>query len=388
VSISTISAAILLASSPSSNHCLHQENVAASVDQCILQAPVAPALTEMPAPTKLIVRPLQPATQLGGIGYLEDVGKGPSVTSSAAVLIHDPVELKEILLADSSLFASSGNALQDLVASEPDTEADPDEQPETDEDAIVVTARSRIAADPLEQVNADTFEAVQQVDGAIVAPAASVYEKVIPRPVRSGVRNFLANLTEPVSALNFLLQLKPGKAAETLGRFAINTTVGIGGLVDVAKKKPFNLPRRPNGFANTLGFYGVKPGAYLYLPLVGSTTIRDLIGGGVDLLVYPTAIGRPFNNAFVTGPIGVVSGLDDRIESDEEIQKIRDESDDPYAAVRDNYLRTRQAEINALRGISPPENQPSAEEAEVDAPTADPAIAPSVSETEPEAPSS
>src|SRR3546814_5937005 len=68
----------------------------------------------------------------------------------------------------------------------------------------------------------------------------------------------------PVNFLNFLLQFKIGKAAETLGRFVVNTTFGVGGLVDVAKTKPFNLPYRRNGFANTLGFYGVEPGPYFY----------------------------------------------------------------------------------------------------------------------------
>src|SRR3546814_1283739 len=75
--------------------------------------------------------------------------------------------------------------------------------------------------------------------------------------------------------LNFLLQFKIGKAAETLGRFAVNTTFGVGGLFDVAKTMPFNLPYRRNGFANTLGFYGVEPGPYFYLPLIGSTTLRS-----------------------------------------------------------------------------------------------------------------
>ena len=73
---------------------------------------------------------------------------------------------------------------------------------------------------------------------------AFAYEDVIPRPIRKGLRNFLHNLGEPIVFLNFMLQLKPGKAAETLGRFVINTTIGAAGLVDVAKRKPFNLPHR------------------------------------------------------------------------------------------------------------------------------------------------
>ncbi|MFX6258432.1 MlaA family lipoprotein, partial [Acinetobacter baumannii] len=88
-----------------------------------------------------------------------------------------------------------------------------------------------------------------------------------PVPVRSGIRNFLYNLREPIVFVNFLLQHKAGKAAETLGRFVVNSTVGVGGLFDMAKRRPIHLPRRPNGFADTLGFYGVKPGPFLFLPL-------------------------------------------------------------------------------------------------------------------------
>src|SRR3546814_7125122 len=71
----------------------------------------------------------------------------------------------------------------------------------------------------------------------------------------------------PINFLNFLFQFKIGKAVETVGRFAINSTIGVAGIFDVAKKPPVNLPYRPNGFANTLGFYGVEPGPYFFLPL-------------------------------------------------------------------------------------------------------------------------
>ncbi len=122
-----------------------------------------------------------------------------------------------------------------------------------------------------------------------MAPVAKAYKKSLPKPVRSGIRNFLNNLGEPIVFLNYLLQLKPGKAFETLGRFAINSTIGIGGLVDVAKKEPFNLPHRRNGFANTLGYYGVDSGSYLYLPIIGATTVRDLVGDGLRPVPFPAA---------------------------------------------------------------------------------------------------
>lgn len=214
---------------------------------------------------------------------------------------------------------------------------------------IVVTGRRASPEDPLEELNSTSFEVTQGVDKAIVAPVAFAYKEVMPRPIRSGLRNFLKNLNEPIVFLNFMLQLKPDKAAETFGRFAINTTLGAGGFVDVAKRKPFNLPHRRNGFANTLGYYGVKPGPYFYLPLVGSTTLRDFIGNRLDLLILPMALGGPFKRPEFAIPVAVLSELDHRIEFDDELSQIR-ATRDPYVAARTYYLRKRQAEIDALHG--------------------------------------
>ncbi len=217
--------------------------------------------------------------------------------------------------------------------------------------AIVVTARpDSEPGDPMLQLNAQSFQVVQDVDEALVGPVAMAYKDAIPKPIRHGLRNFLRNLTEPIVALNFLLQLKPGKAAETVGRFAVNSTIGIGGLFDVAKREPFKLPYRRNGFANTLGYYGVEPGAYLFLPLIGPTTVRDLIGGTIDGLLLPTAVGAPFNNPYFTLPAATLSALQGRIQIDEQLNALRTQSKDPYIDARDFYLRRRQAEIDALRG--------------------------------------
>lgn len=229
----------------------------------------------------------------------------------------------------------------------------PSEQTSGDEaqDAeIVIVARGAPPpGDPLQEANVESYKVVQAIDGAIVGPVASAYEKGLPKPVRKGVGNALRNLGEPVNFLNFLFQLKIGKAAETAGRFMVNSTVGVAGLFDVAKKKPFNLPYRANGFANTLGYYGVKPGAYLYLPLVGPTSVRDLVGDSLDLLVLPTAIGKPFNKAAYAIPTTTIRQLNDRVENDEEIRRLRETSADPYAETRSLYLEMREREIGALR---------------------------------------
>ncbi|MEY3635422.1 MAG: hypothetical protein RLZZ61_1832 [Pseudomonadota bacterium] len=220
----------------------------------------------------------------------------------------------------------------------------------TDKNIIVVTARTGPPpGDPIEAVNEVSFVAVQAIDGAIIAPVAQGYETAVPNPLRDGIHNVINNLDEPIVFANFLLQLKIGKAFETVGRFAINSTIGVAGLLDVAKKKPFNLPRRSNGVADTLGFYGVGPGPYLFLPVVGSTTIRDLLGRVVDLSLLPAAVGNPFTNPIVSGSKGILSSIDDRVRNDAILTRIQ-QSGNPYAAMREYYLKKRQAEIDVLKG--------------------------------------
>lgn len=214
---------------------------------------------------------------------------------------------------------------------------------------IVVTARRRTPGDPLAAVNEESFAATQAVDRAVVGPVATAFERTVPTPIRSGLRNFFINLHEPIVFVNFLLQLKIGKAAETAARFAINTTVGVGGFIDIAKRKPINLPRRKNGFADTLGFYGVGPGPFLFLPLVGPTTVRDLLGGGIDRVMMPFYLGKPFSQPVFNAATGGIHMLDRRAEFDDQLTKLRAEHN-PYAATRDYYLWRRQAEIDGLHG--------------------------------------
>jgi phospholipid-binding lipoprotein MlaA len=219
-----------------------------------------------------------------------------------------------------------------------------------EKDIIVVTAnQGPPKGDPIAVVNEVSFVAVQSVDKAIIAPVAYGYRDGLPAPIRDGMHNVLNNLDEPVVFVNFLLQLKIGKAAETVGRFAINSTIGVAGLFDVAKKPLFKLPRRPNGLADTLGYYGVGPGPYLFLPVFGSTTVRDLLGRVVDLSLLPAAVGKPFTNPIVSAAKGTLSSIDDRVENDVILTRIQ-ESGNPYAAMREYYLMKRQAEIDVLKG--------------------------------------
>lgn len=209
-------------------------------------------------------------------------------------------------------------------------------------------------SDPAEQINAETYRITEALDQAFVEPLAYAYRDGLPEPIRDGLGNVVRNLGEPSNALNFLLQGKIGKAFETLGRLAINSTLGIGGLIDVAGKPGIGLPYRRNGFANTAGFYGVGPGPYLYLPVTGATSVRDLIGNTLDQLLLPTVVGAPFNGPEYGVTYFVVNGLDIRLEVDAELADIR-ASDDPYGTRRDTYLARREREIAALKGETIPE---------------------------------
>ncbi len=219
-----------------------------------------------------------------------------------------------------------------------------------DPNTITVNARRAVPGDPFQGINTTTYSATQAVDEAIVAPVSMAYKHTFPSPVRSGVRNVLENLHEPVVFVNFLLQHKIGKAAETLGRFVVNSTIGVAGLMDVAKKRPFNLPHRPNGFAFTLGYYGVKPGPFMFLPIIGPTTVRDIFGRWVDLLILPAAVGKPFNTPAYSISTVTFTALDERVQNDDQLTKLREGPGDPYAAMREAYMQKRQSEIDALRG--------------------------------------
>lgn len=226
---------------------------------------------------------------------------------------------------------------------------------------IVITGRRPRRNDPLRAANVVSFELTQMVDDALIAPVAHIYERATPRPVRTGIRNFMRNLREPIVFANFLLQLKFGKAAETVGRFALNSTIGILGVVDVAKRCPFNLPYRPNGFSDTLGVYGVKEGPYLFLPLIGPTTVRDIAGGAVDGIASPLAIGGPFRNRSYIVASNAFRVANQRVEMEGTLQQVR-ESADPYSARRDLYRQGRASRIDRLKGeegagASDPENR-------------------------------
>ena len=193
------------------------------------------------------------------------------------------------------------------------------------------------------------------------------------------------------------LDLLPGPRAKgtlktalhTAERFVINSTLGLGGLFDVAKRKPFHLAPHGNGMANTLGYYGADAGPYLYLPVLGPTTLRDMIGNVADAFTEPLVLNRVSRKQVVQtkrrqvtifsssvelstpGAVAVVvGGLDHRAEADAEWEALRHQSIDAYAALRSSYLQNRAGEIAALHPGKP------GAPAELDDPLADPAAQP------------
>ncbi|MEQ5787998.1 VacJ family lipoprotein [Erythrobacter sp. NFXS35] len=267
---------------------------------------------------------------------------------SAALVVSGPAEpQKAPALAPLtwSLQAAQGNA-----PPEGNLPLDEEQMPPDEANEIVVEgAYGPPEGDPAEKLNAESYRITQAVDEALIEPVAYAYRDGLPEPLRDGLGNVVRNLGEPSNALNFLLQGKVGKAFGALGRLAINSTLGLGGLIDIAGKPGIGIPYRRNGFANTMGFYGVESGPYLYLPVTGATSLRDIIGSTLDQALLPFAVGKPFNQPEYAVTYFVVNGLDQRLEVDAELAEIR-ASDDPYAERRDTYLAKREREIAALKG--------------------------------------
>ena len=222
--------------------------------------------------------------------------------------------------------------------------------PEKNDGTIIVRGHFHgWAPDPVQQVNKASFAAIQTSDRLVVAPVAKFYEHTLPEPLRDGLHNAIYNLREPSVFAGFLLEHKFGKAGATAVRFAVNSTVGIGGLIDVASRRPLRLPRRANGLADAMGYYGIKPGPYMFLPLVGPTTARDLVGTFVDHMALPAIIGPSASGIAYSATVTIVGGLDDRVRIAPQLHEYRDNAPDPYKATKDFYLRRRQAEIDGLR---------------------------------------
>jgi len=197
-------------------------------------------------------------------------------------------------------------------------------------------------ADPLENVNRAVFAFNDQVDTAIIKPTAKVYRAALPEPVRDSVRSFLRNLRTPVILANDLMQGELGRAEETTARFLINSTIGVGGLFDVADNLS-GIPYHDEDFGQTLAVWGLGDGFYLVLPLLGPSSARDGTGKLVDSFLDPlNYISGGTTQTFISVGRTGIEGIDTRSENIEALDQIRADSIDFYARVRSMYHQHRQ----------------------------------------------
>jgi phospholipid-binding lipoprotein MlaA len=209
--------------------------------------------------------------------------------------------------------------------------------------------------DPAEPVNRAIFEANLAADHAVIRPVAQAYVDHVPEMVRQGVHNVVQNLKEPAIAVNDLLQGHVAQAGQTVGRLAVNTTVGAAGIVDVAKK--WGLPAHSADFGQTLAVWGVGAGPFVELPLLGPSNPRDALGTAVDLALNPLTFvgGAPATYASVaTGGAGAV---DTRAEHLKDLDELERNSLDYYAELRSVYRQHRDAEIAAAKQPSAPQGR-------------------------------
>ena len=197
--------------------------------------------------------------------------------------------------------------------------------------------------DPFEPTNRAVFDFDIKLDHAVATPVAKFYRSAVPQPAREGIHNALDNLNAPVVLVNDVLQGDANKAGDTLGRFAINSTVGLAGLIDVAAK--IGIPGHDNDFGITLGKGGAAEGSYLVLPFVGPKPPRDLLGNGVDIAFDPLTYITWNNSSLymvIRGGLGV---LDTRAANIDSVAAIERSSIDFYATTRSLYRQNRNAQI-------------------------------------------
>ncbi|MEM1147367.1 MAG: VacJ family lipoprotein [Pseudomonadota bacterium] len=213
------------------------------------------------------------------------------------------------------------------------------------------TSSADAVYDPFESWNRGVYVFNDEVDKAVLGPVADGYRAVTNPPIRQGVSNFLTNLNQPVVFVNTVLQGKPVASFDTATRFVLNTTVGIGGIFDPASY--FEVPRHNEDFGQTLGVYGVPNGAYLVLPFLGPSNVRDAVGFGVDIafdpLNYATFDGDDETRIGLFA-LGTVSG---RERIDEQVEILRDQPE-PYIALRRTYTQTRAGAIRDGRAQEDP----------------------------------
>ena len=203
-------------------------------------------------------------------------------------------------------------------------------------------------SDPLESGNRAMFGFNEFAYRWLMDPVTDVYAFVVPRPIRRSVLRAFDNLGEPANFVNELLQLNPGRAGKTGARFLVNSTVGVVGLFDPATG--FGFDANHTGFGETLGAYGVGPGWYLVVPVLGPSTVRDLVSDVLDSMLRPYAYLMGTYSVLLIATGGGISRYD---QSRAQLDALRASSVDFYAAMRSAYILQRRADVREARQSSP-----------------------------------
>ncbi len=198
---------------------------------------------------------------------------------------------------------------------------------------------ARAEYDPFEPLNRSLYAINDAVDRVTLKPIARGYKAVIPEFARRGVTNFSRNLFTPRSSINNFLQGKPGPGFSELGRFIINSTLGIGGLIDVATAQ--GMPVYDEDFGQTLAVWGLPEGPYLFIPILGPNTMLDALSIPVDIATDPL---YHYNNSSVRDKLYVLRLIDLRMRL-LSAEALLEDSKDPYLTLRESYLQNRRFQV-------------------------------------------
>ena len=191
--------------------------------------------------------------------------------------------------------------------------------------------------DPIEPINRAVLSFNFFIDDVAIRPVVKTYKFIAPMPVEKGVSNFFSNLKEPIRTVSFVLQGEFYKSVNSLGRFTINTLTSLG-TFDLASK--VGMEKNETDFGITLAKSGVSSGPYIIIPIIGPSNLRDFSGDVIEYFVDPISSNLP-NREY----LAISNGLNERVEIDDQLDKVREASSDRYEMIKSIYYQNRNAQL-------------------------------------------